>query len=493
MDTPAPASAPPRGRHPTASGSGPPSASGGAAAEGGPRPAPLPAGEVERLAALRRYRVLDTPEEEAFDRLVRLARELFDAEVANVSLVDAARQWLKAHAGPPGGAPGAREVPRSWSFCAYAVLDDGVFVVPDARADARFRTNPLVVGAPGIRFYAGAPLRTPDGHNLGALCVLSPEPRGGFSAEDRRRLRSLADMAVSELELRLHARRAEEARAALEAEMAERARAEAALREAERLAALGRLAGGLAHDVNNVLQAVAGAAGLLRRRAPDAAPDATRDAASVERLAGVIAEAAGRGASITRRMVAFARCDALRPSPAEAGALVEGLAELIRCTAGPGVAVEVDAGGGRWAVLCDADGLGRALLDLAANARDAMPGGGTLALSVRDVRLGEADVAGQDGAGPGDWVEVAVRDTGAGMDEATRARAFEPFFTTKPVGRGTGLGLSQVHGFARQSGGFARLDSAPGRGTTARIFLPRHRGAAPDAAPPAAVEAPARL
>lgn len=458
--------------------------------------APIPARETERLAALRRYRVLDTPEEEAFDRLVRLARELFDAESADVSLVDEFRQWLKAHAGPPG----AREVARSSSFCAHAILGADVFVVPDARRDARFRTNPLVLDAPGIRFYAGAPLRTPDGHNLGALCVISSAPRRGFSAADRRKLRALADMAMSELELRRVNAELAAGRAALQAEMTRRAQAEAALHEAERLAGLGRLAEGLAHNMNNVLQAASGAAGLLRRH--------PADAEAVGRLAGVIAEAVERGASITRRMMAFARRDALRPRPLDAGASVAGMTEAIRAVAGPAVAVELRADGGRWAVFCDAEGLQGALLDLAANARDAMPGGGTLTLSVRDLRLDDADVgpnaprrgrcatgrfagrsprdgvelgavpgaAGRDGAASGDHVEIAVSDTGAGMDAQVLARAFEPFFTTKPVGGGTGLGLSRVHGFARQSGGFVRLDSAPGRGTVARLYLPRHRG-----------------
>ena len=127
-------------------------------------------------------------------------------------------------------------------------------------------------------------------------------------------------------------------------------------------------------------------------------------------------------------------------------------------------------------MLCDPNQLENVLLNLAINARDAMPGSGRLTFATEDVRLSAADVAGQDGAVSGDYVEISVADTGTGMDEATRARAFEPFFTTKPIGHGTGLGLSQLYGFVRQSGGLVRLDSALGRGTTVRLHLPRHHG-----------------
>ena len=143
-------------------------------------------------------------------------------------------------------------------------------------------------------------------------------------------------------------------------------------------------------------------------------------------------------------------------------------------------------------MLCDPNQLENVLLNLAINARDAMPDGGRLTFSTRDVTLAPADVASQDGAAPGDYVEIAVADTGAGMDEATRARAFEPFFPTKPLGQGTGLGLSQAYGFVRQSDGVVRLDSAPGQGTTVRLFLPRHEPAAQRVEQPAPREPSAK-
>jgi CheY-like chemotaxis protein len=158
--------------------------------------------------------------------------------------------------------------------------------------------------------------------------------------------------------------------------------------------------------------------------------------------------------------------------------------ELIERTVGSAIVVEMRLRHGEWTVLCDPNQLESVLLNLAINARDAMPEGGTLTVSVRDVPLSATDIASQDGVQSGEYVEIAVADTGVGMDEATRLRAFEPFFTTKPIGQGTGLGLSQLYGFAKQSGGAVWLDSAPGQGTTVRLYLPRHTLVPPDDTPP---------
>jgi len=177
---------------------------------------------------------------------------------------------------------------------------------------------------------------------------------------------------------------------------------------------------------------------------------------------------------LTNRLLAFARRQTLQPRAVEPGDLIEGMADLIRQTTGPGIAVELRMGDGTWTVLCDPNQLENVLLNLVINARDAMPVGGRLTIDTQDVSLSEADVAGQQEARPGDYVEISVADTGTGMDEATRGRAFEPFFTTKPIGQGTGLGLSQLYGFVRQSDGIVRLDSAPGQGTVVRLYLPRH-------------------
>ncbi len=272
------------------------------------------------------------------------------------------------------------------------------------------------------------------------------------------------------LETRVAERTAElsQALGQLHAEVLEREQAEEALRQAQKMEAVGQLTGGIAHDFNNMLQGISGSLELTRRRMEQGrAADAMRYVESAR-------ETVERAAALTHRLLAFARREALQPKPIEPDMLIEGMAELVRHTVGPGVQVELQMGDGVWTVLCDRNQLENVLLNLAINARDAMPEGGRLTISTEDVCLREADVAGQEGAAPGEYVEVTISDTGTGMTPDVLARAFEPFFTTKPLGQGTGLGLSQLYGFVRQSYGVVRLDSAPGRGTTVRLYLPRH-------------------
>ena len=275
---------------------------------------------------------------------------------------------------------------------------------------------------------------------------------------------------------------------ALELRVAERTAelmgVQAALQQSQKMEAVGQLTGGIAHDFNNMLQAIGSSLELMQRRVEQGR---TAEAA---RFVNSARATVARAAALTHQLLAFARRQTLQPKPVVADTLMRGMEALLRQTAGPGVTVEMHMHDGTWPVLCDPNQLESVLLNLVINARDAMPDGGRLMVTTRHVRLSAADIADQDGAdrdgaAPGDFVEVAVADTGTGMDEATRARAFEPFFTTKPIGQGTGLGLSQLHGFVRQSGGVVQLDSAPGQGTTVRVLMPRHNHAIGEEEPPA--------
>ncbi len=238
--------------------------------------------------------------------------------------------------------------------------------------------------------------------------------------------------------------------------------AEARLREAQKMEALGQLTGGVAHDFNNLLMVVLGNLGLLRKRLP---PDPR-----LTRLLDGAQQGAERGAALTSRMLAFARRQELRPEPVDLTALVRGMGALLERSAGPTVRIVMDLPDGLPPALADANQLELALINLVVNARDAMPQGGEVAVTVA---VAEAPSAyAPPGLGVGTYLRLAIADTGGGMDAPTLARATEPFFTTKGVGRGSGLGLSMVQGLAQQSGGGLRLTSRPGAGTTAEIWLP---------------------
>jgi nitrogen-specific signal transduction histidine kinase len=250
----------------------------------------------------------------------------------------------------------------------------------------------------------------------------------------------------------------EQAHAELQAESDRRERAQAALMQAQKVETMGQLVGGVAHDFNNLLMAVIGNLDLLRK-------DIAKDARQMRLLNGAM-EGARRGATLTQRLLAFARKQDLQTRATDVLALIEDLRGLITRSVGPLVDVEIRSPKPVPPVSVDPNQLEMALLNLAVNARDAMPRGGRLTITLDEETAAESGTS-----GPGRYVRVSVKDTGEGMDEATLAKAVEPFFSTKGVGKGTGLGLSMVHGLANQSGGLLRLESTLGLGTTARLWL----------------------
>jgi PAS domain S-box-containing protein len=254
--------------------------------------------------------------------------------------------------------------------------------------------------------------------------------------------------------------------------------AEARLREAQKMETLGQLTGGVAHDFNNLLMAVLGNLALLKKRLPEDP--------RLARLVDGALQGAERGAALTQRLLAFARRQELRPAPVDLAQLVRGMQELLERSVGPGIRIVAELPDGLPAAMVDANQLELALLNLAVNARDAMPQGGTITVALA---AAQAPSPGAPTLTPGAYLRLSVQDTGAGMDARTLARATEPFFTTKGPGRGSGLGLSMVQGLAQQSGGGLALTSRPGAGTLAAIWLPRATEAAA-ASPPAPDEAP---
>ncbi len=265
-------------------------------------------------------------------------------------------------------------------------------------------------------------------------------------------------------------------------DLTERRNSDERLRQAQKMEAIGQLTGGVAHDFNNLLTVISGNVETLLRRLPDSASDLRRPATAA--LNG-----ATRAAVLTQRLLAFARRQALEPKSLSVNDLVGGMSEMLRRTLGENIAVETVLGAGLWPTLIDVNQLENAILNLAINARDAMPDGGRLTIETGNAYLDEEYAVAAE-VSPGQYVGLFVGDTGTGMTPEVMSKAFDPFFTTKGIGQGTGLGLSQVYGFIRQSGGYVKIESGIGAGTTIKLYLPRHHAAATDEFAPAAVAVP---
>jgi signal transduction histidine kinase len=281
--------------------------------------------------------------------------------------------------------------------------------------------------------------------------------------EARERIAEIRE-AEALLERRVEERTAELAAAnrQLAAQIAEREKVESALRQAQRLEAVGQLTSGVAHDFNNLLTVVLGNVNQLRK---------TLSEPAVKRRLDMMAQAAERGAKLTAQMLAFSRRQKLEPKPVNLNETVLGMRDLLQSTMGGSVRLETVLHPRLWPAMIDPTQIELVILNLAINARDAMEVGGALTIETSNVALGPPQRPEQPPAG--DYVMVAVSDTGSGMDEAVLSKVFEPFFTTKPVGKGSGLGLSQVFGVAKQSGGGVSIDTRVGEGTSVKIYLPR--------------------
>ena len=252
-------------------------------------------------------------------------------------------------------------------------------------------------------------------------------------------------------------------------EIQTREKAESQIRQMHKMEAVGQLTGGIAHDFNNMLAVILSAMNLAQRKLKRGEHD-------IEKFVEAATDAATRAANLTSRLLAFSRLQPLAPQVVDANRLVTGMSDLLRRALGEGIRIETVLAGGLWKIHADSSQIENAILNLAVNARDAMDNEGKLTLETANSHLDDAYAATHAEVTSGQYVMIAVTDTGAGMAPEVIAKAFEPFFTTKPVNKGTGLGLSQVFGFVKQSGGHVKIYSEPGEGTTIKIYLPRFFG-----------------
>ncbi|GJD53327.1 Sensor histidine kinase RcsC [Methylobacterium crusticola] len=417
------------------------------------------------------------------DAGVELTSARFGAFFYNTADEQGGKYMLYALSGAERSAFEALGMPRATAVFAPTFRGEGVVRSNDILRDPRYGRNAPHAGMPrghlAVRSYLAVPVVSRSGDVIGGLFFGHPEP-DVFDARVEAMMTGLAAQAAIGIDNARLFQVTQQANATLEqrveARTAELQRTEEALRQAQKMEAVGQLTGGIAHDFNNLLTGISGSLELLQTRMGQGR------LADVDRYVAAAQGAAKRAAALTHRLLAFSRRQTLDPRTTDVNRLVAGMEELIRRTVGPAIAVEVVGAPDLWPALVDPNQLENALLNLCINARDAMPDGGRMTVETANRRL-DAHAARMSELPPGPYLSLCVTDTGTGMTPEVIARAFDPFFTTKPTGQGTGLGLSMIYGFARQSGGQVRITSEVGRGTTVCIVLPRHDGEAEDADP----------
>jgi signal transduction histidine kinase/PAS domain-containing protein len=347
--------------------------------------------------------------------------------------------------------------------------------IPDVRLDHRTREAAQALESKSARSFVNVPVM--ERERLVAVFFVNDDQPRDWSQEDLTLIKEVGERTRMAAERRRQEAALREANDLLESKIEERTRelmqVEEQFRQSQKMEAIGQLTGGIAHDFNNLLHGLGLSLEMLQRMLESGKTERW------ERYVGMAQGSVRRAAALTQRMLAFSRRQTLDPRAVDLARLLQSLEDLIRSTVGPTIVVSIGCPAGLWQSKVDASQLENAIINLCINARDAMlPAGGRLSVGLANMQL-DAEESRRSELPPGDYVALHVTDTGAGMTQEVQARAFDPFFTTKPQGEGTGLGLSMVYGFVRQSGGQVQIDSELGRGTTVRLLLPRWMGEAP--------------
>ncbi|WP_051651256.1 PAS domain-containing protein [Brevundimonas bacteroides] len=363
---------------------------------------------------------------------------------------------------------------RDWGDFIDDMKTGAMLRVDDVRGDPRAEGAIHSLEEAACRAFINVPVL--EGGDLVAMVFVNQADARVWSDHEVELVRQVAIRIRIEVERARATQALRTLNATLEERVVERTaelmHAEEALRQSQKMEAIGQLTGGIAHDFNNLLAGISGSLELIEKRMAEGR------LAGMDRYIQAAQGASRRAATLTQRLLAFSRRQTLDPKPTDVNRLVLGMEDLIRRSVGPDVRVTLETDPDLWTTRIDPSQLENALLNLCINSRDAMaPDGGDLTIRTYNVTLDAAEARFRD-LPPGDYVKMSVTDTGSGMTPDVMAKAFDPFFTTKPLGQGTGLGLSMIHGFMRQSGGQVRIESAPGQGTTITLALPRWLGSA---------------
>ena len=428
----------------------------------------------------------DDPDEVIFSAS-RILGETLGVGRVGYGTIDTVAQTL--HVAREWTAPGVESLAGSLRLREYGTFFDSLkhgelVVISDVDEDARTVAGAAALKARGASAFVNVPVLEKSGL-VAVLYINHAESRDWEVPELRlikevaERTRAASERIRSALALKASEARLREINDSLESTVEARTRAllhaEEALRQSQKMEAVGQLTGGIAHDFNNLLQGITGSLDLVQQRI------AQGRLSDLDRLIGGAVHSAKRAASLTHRLLAFSRRQPLAPRPVHPNGLLVSMEDLLRRTLGENIEFDLVLAPDVWTTWCDTNQLENAVLNLVINARDAMPQGGKLRIETHNASFDESFVADLPDVKPGHYACLSVTDTGIGMTVDTINKAFEPFYTTKPIGQGTGLGLSMIYGFMRQSDGYAKIESEVGSGTSVRLFLPRH-GGAPEAA-----------
>jgi len=431
-------------------------------------PAAIPNNEKQRLEALDRYRILDTEAEQEFDDVVKLASQICNVPISLISLIDKDRQWFKARVGLA-----APETHRNLAFCAHVVAQDAPLVVPDATKDERFFDNPLVTGSPDIRFYAGFPLSTPDGFNLGTLCVIDTVARE-LSQEQAFAVQTLANQIIKQFELKLKIRALEEQNQTLENTIAELKNAQMNLVKSEKMASIGQLTAGIAHEINNPINFVYAGSELLKNMIDDLKKDLDKflenpklvslqeiqgNSSEIALLSEDIFTGAKRVSEVVKDLRLFTRLDEDGYKNIDIHKNLEILLKIVGASANPSINWIKDFLDKKIVITCSVKDFNHALVNIFNNAVDA---------------VGECDSKNiyiktslED-----NFLIISIKDSGIGISNDIKEKIFEPFFTTKSIGKGVGLGLSIAKTIVEAHEGKILIENSTNFGTEVKIYLP---------------------